>query len=79
MRADGSLLSTDADPAEANGIFVPPGDDRAMAAAIRHLIANPREAEAMGMRGRALVAGSMTVEHFATRVAALVRGDGSTA
>src|SRR5262249_994594 len=39
----------------AAGIFVPPGDAQALAAAVRGLIAAPDRARAMGERGRAAV------------------------
>jgi glycosyltransferase involved in cell wall biosynthesis len=41
------------------GIFVPPGDHRALAQAIMHLYRSPREAEAMGLAAREHV-----VKHF---------------
>jgi glycosyltransferase involved in cell wall biosynthesis len=34
------------------GLCVPPGDDRALAAAVVHLAANPAEAERLGRNGR---------------------------
>ena len=41
------------------GIFVPPGDDRALAEAVRRLYDNPSEAEAMRKAARSFV-----TEHF---------------
>ena len=35
-----------------NGLLVPPGDEKALAAAIRQFIADPAKAEIMGQRGR---------------------------
>lgn len=37
------------------GIYVPPGDPRALRAALRYLLSHPAEAERMGRAGRALV------------------------
>lgn len=41
------------------GIFVPPGDDAALAGAVQNLYRNPEQAKSMGMAGRSYV-----VEHF---------------
>jgi glycosyltransferase involved in cell wall biosynthesis len=60
-----------------NGIFVPPGDADALAAAIRYLHAHPEQAAAMGANGRRLAAESMSVSLFASRIGALVRGEGA--
>jgi glycosyltransferase involved in cell wall biosynthesis len=43
-----------------NGLLVPPGDVDGLVAAVLHLTDDPREAEAMGLRGRALVENSFT-------------------
>ncbi|HJQ22302.1 MAG TPA: sugar transferase [Blastocatellia bacterium] len=48
--------------AAAGGVFVPPGDDRALAEAVRALSAERERAAAMGRRARAYV-----VEHFDRR------------
>jgi glycosyltransferase involved in cell wall biosynthesis len=39
---------------EHNGLLVPPGDEKALAASIRQLIDNPQKAKLMGQRGREL-------------------------
>lgn len=48
--------------ASAGGIFVPPGDDEALAEAVRRLYHNRQEAQVMGMAARAYV-----VTHFERR------------
>lgn len=48
--------------AAGGGIFVPPGDDAALAAAVQHLSADPAQARAMGAAARTYV-----VEHFDRR------------
>jgi glycosyltransferase involved in cell wall biosynthesis len=61
-----------------NGIYVPPGDSNALAAAIRYLLDHPDVAAEMGANGRRLASERMAVEHFAQRIAALIR-DGDVA
>jgi glycosyltransferase involved in cell wall biosynthesis len=62
----------------ANGVYVPPGDARALAAAIRHLLDHPSIAEQMGANGRRLASEVMTVDLFARRIGALVRNEGAS-
>jgi glycosyltransferase involved in cell wall biosynthesis len=35
-----------------NGLLVAPGDEKALATGIKHLISNPQKAKLMGQRGR---------------------------
>jgi glycosyltransferase involved in cell wall biosynthesis len=52
-----------------NGYLVPPHDPQALALALARLLDNPKAAEAMGRRGRALV-----TEHYSwARIATLTR------
>ena len=57
-----------------NGIYVPPGDQQALRRAILHLLAHPEEAEDLGTNGRRLVEGSMGLDRFTARMAALIAG-----
>lgn len=57
------------------GIYVRPGDASELRAAIGYLLANPQVAEQMGANGRRLIEQTMGLDHFAARVAALVRGE----
>ena len=50
------------------GLYVPPGDAQALAAAIAYLLANPREAERMGQAGRRLVEQSMSLDCYVERL-----------
>jgi len=54
------------------GLYVPPGDAHALAAAITYLLANPREAERMGQAGRRLVEQSMSLDCYVERLRAVV-------
>jgi glycosyltransferase involved in cell wall biosynthesis len=54
------------------GIYVPPGDARALREAIEFLLANPEKARQMGEAGRALVEANYTLDTFVERVAAIV-------
>jgi glycosyltransferase involved in cell wall biosynthesis len=56
------------------GIYVPPGDPRALRAAIRHLLSHPAEAERMGRAGRALVEAHHRLDTWVELVAGLARG-----
>jgi len=55
------------------GIYVPPGDPRAMRAAIEHLLANPEQADQMGRAGRALVERRHTLDGFIAKLVGIVR------
>lgn len=57
------------------GIFVQPGDWRAMRTAIDRLLANPAEARRMGSAGRALVEREHRMDLYVGRLADVVRGD----
>jgi glycosyltransferase involved in cell wall biosynthesis len=61
----------------ANGIYVPPGDPDALAAAINYLLEHPEVAADMGANGRRLASENMTVDLFAKRIGALVRNGDS--
>jgi len=45
-----------------NGFLVPPGDSVVLAAAIRHLLAQPERAKAMGRNGQELVRKHYSIE-----------------
>jgi glycosyltransferase involved in cell wall biosynthesis len=62
----------------ANGIYVPPGDPDALAAAINYLLEHPEVAAQMGANGRRLASETMTVDLFAQRIGALVRNGDAT-
>jgi glycosyltransferase involved in cell wall biosynthesis len=47
------------------GLHVPAGDAPALAHAIHHLATHPREAEAMGVRGRALCESRFNITRYA--------------
>ena len=57
------------------GIYVPPGDPRALRAAIEQLIANPAEADRMGRAGRALVEQRHTLTGYVRQLAEIVRSE----
>jgi alpha-maltose-1-phosphate synthase len=50
------------------GLLVPPGDPGALADALRHLLADPARARAMGARGRARVESRFLWGHVAERL-----------
>jgi glycosyltransferase involved in cell wall biosynthesis len=57
------------------GIYVRPGDPRALRQAIEYLIAHPEEADRMGRAGRALVEKRHTLTEYVEGLAAIVRGE----
>jgi glycosyltransferase involved in cell wall biosynthesis len=57
--------------ADGCGLFVDPGDPRAIAAAIERLLDDPDEAKRLGARGRELVRETYNWEHEAERLLAL--------
>lgn len=57
-----------------HGIYVPPGDPRALRAALQYLLSHPAEAERMGRAGRALVEARHRLDSWVALVAGLVRG-----
>ena len=61
-----------------NGIYVPPGDPRALRRAIQHLLDRPEEAEGLGANGRRLVEGVLGLDRFTARMVALIAGEPST-
>jgi glycosyltransferase involved in cell wall biosynthesis len=74
MRANGFDGEIVEQPAyHANGIYVPPGDPDALAAAINYLLEHPEVAAEMGANGRRLASENMTVDLFARRIGAIVR------
>jgi glycosyltransferase involved in cell wall biosynthesis len=56
------------------GIYVPPGDPRALRAALLHLLSHPAEAERMGRAGRALIEARHRLDTWVALVASLARG-----
>ncbi len=55
------------------GLYVPPGDPRALRAAIEHLLAHPEEADRMGRAGRALIEKHHTLDGYTTKLVDIVR------
>lgn len=55
------------------GLFVPPGDPDAMAAAVEELLRDPQRAEEMGHAGRRRVEENFTSAHFADDLRAVLR------
>lgn len=53
------------------GLYVPPGDPRALREAIQHLLANPEEAARMGEAGRALAETRLSLDRWVSTVADL--------
>jgi glycosyltransferase involved in cell wall biosynthesis len=51
-----------------NGLYVPPGDARALRGAIEHLVAHPGDAERMGRAGRAMAEHDITLDRWVGRV-----------
>ncbi len=56
------------------GLYVPPGDPRALRGAIEHLLANPDEAARMGRAGRALAEKRLSLDRWVSKVAELTVG-----
>lgn len=54
------------------GLYVPPGDPRALRQAIERLLADPQEAERMGRAGRHRVEQSMNLDHYVERLSRYV-------
>jgi glycosyltransferase involved in cell wall biosynthesis len=61
-----------------HGIYVPPGDPRALRAALEHLQHHPEEAARMGRAGRSLVEARHTLDAWVAQVADVVRGQDRT-
>lgn len=55
------------------GLYVPPGDPRALRQAIEHLLAHPEEAARMGRAGRERAEARHTLDQYVQRVATIVR------
>jgi glycosyltransferase involved in cell wall biosynthesis len=55
------------------GLYVPPGDPRALREALTHLWENPSEAERMGRRGRAAIEERFTLDHLVAGLASVLR------
>jgi glycosyltransferase involved in cell wall biosynthesis len=53
-----------------NGLLVPPGDEKALAASIKQLINNPEQAKLMGQRGKELC-NQFSVEAMVEKIDAL--------
>jgi glycosyltransferase involved in cell wall biosynthesis len=58
---------------EPNGMYVLPGDAGALREAITFLMAHPEERARLGAAGRRLATRLLTVDHYASRLGALVR------
>ena len=56
------------------GLYVPPGEPRALRAAIEHLLEHPEEAERMGRAGRALVEERHTLDAYTSKLVGIIRG-----
>src|SRR5262249_36453977 len=71
-----SLLRPIADLAgirlDPTGLYVPPGDSRALRGAIKYLLEHPEERARLGAAGRRTVERLMTVDQFADRLRGLV-------
>jgi glycosyltransferase involved in cell wall biosynthesis len=59
-----------------NGLYVPPGDPRALRQAIEHLLGHPEEAARMGRAGRELAETRHALDRYVERVARIVRSSG---
>ena len=59
-----------------NGLYVPPGDARALRQAIEHLLGHPEEAARMGRAGRKLAEAKHALDRYVERVARIVRSSG---
>jgi glycosyltransferase involved in cell wall biosynthesis len=59
-----------------SGLSVPPGDARALAAALNELLADPERQRAMGMAGRATLLSRFSVEHHTAAVLDAYRAAG---
>jgi len=57
------------------GLYVPPGDPRALRAALEHLLRRPDEAERMGRAGRAFAEARLPLERWVADVARVVRAE----
>ncbi len=57
------------------GLYVPPGDPRAMRAAIEHLVAHPEEADRMGRAGYALIKERHGLDAYTSRLVEIVRAE----
>ncbi len=55
------------------GIYVPPGDPRALRGAIERMLANPAEAARIGQAARRFMEEQAGLGHFVTRIVAAVR------
>jgi glycosyltransferase involved in cell wall biosynthesis len=60
------------------GIYVPPGDARALRAAIERMLANPDEAARIGRAARRFIEENASLGHFVTRVSDAVRTGDAT-
>ena len=54
------------------GLYVPPGDAATLRAAIERLVADPAEADRLGVNGRAWVLEHATLDAYVARLAALL-------
>jgi glycosyltransferase involved in cell wall biosynthesis len=59
-----------------NGIYVPPGDARALRRAIVNLLEHPEEAARLGRNARSTIESAMSLELWADRVSEVVRNAG---
>jgi glycosyltransferase involved in cell wall biosynthesis len=55
------------------GVYVPPGDPRALREAIQALLADPARAERIGKAARRFMEEQAGLDHFVTRIVASVR------
>lgn len=56
-----------------NGLYAPPGDARALRAALRRLLDNPEEAARLGAQARRDIETGMSLDHWVERIACVLR------
>lgn len=61
-----------------NGLYVPPGDPRALRDAIAHLLDHPDDAARLGRAARQTIESTMTLSQWADRISRTVEETGST-
>ena len=59
---------------EENGLYVPPGDSKALREAISYLLDHPEAAERMGAQARRDIESQMSLDHWVQRIVKIVNG-----